>query len=113
MFWLIISALCLLAVLFAVWPIFKRAGRLTPMLAGVAVFTVALSAGLYNHVGQPNVPSGRGGGDDLPDMNVVMQALEERLQKDPDDINGWKMLGRSYMTMREPGKAVAAYEKAM
>jgi cytochrome c-type biogenesis protein CcmH len=113
MFWLIISALCLLAVLFAVWPIFKRAGRLTPMLAGVAVFTVALSAGLYNHVGEPNVPSGRGGGDDLPDMNVVMQALEERLQKDPDDINGWKMLGRSYMTMREPGKAVAAYEKAM
>jgi len=113
MFWLIISALCLLAVLFAVWPIFKRAGRLTPMLAGVAVFTVALSAGLYNHVGEPNVPSGRGGGDNLPDMNVVMQALEERLQNDPDDINGWKMLGRSHMTMREPGKAVAAYEKAM
>jgi cytochrome c-type biogenesis protein CcmH len=113
MFWLIISALCLLAVLFAVWPIFQRAGRLTPTLAGVAVFTVALSAGLYNHVGEPNVPSGRGGGDDLPDMTVVMQALEERLQKDPDDINGWKMLGRSYMTMREPGKAVAAYEKAM
>ncbi|MGB5511177.1 MAG: hypothetical protein WBM87_05660 [Woeseiaceae bacterium] len=113
MFWVIISALCLLAVLFATWPIFKRAGRLTPMLAGVAVFTVALSAGLYNHVGEPNLPSGRGGGDDLPDMNVVMQALEARLQKDPDDINGWKMLGRSYMTMREHGKAVAAYEKAM
>jgi cytochrome c-type biogenesis protein CcmH len=113
MFWLIISALCLLAVLFAVWPIFKRAGRLTPMLAGVAVFTVALSAGLYNHVGEPNVPSGRAGGDDLPDMNLVMQALEERLQNNPDDINGWKMLGRSYMTMREPVKAVTAYEKAM
>ena len=113
MFWLILSALCLLAVLFAVWPIFKRAGRLTPMLAGVAAFTVALSAGLYNHVGEPNVPSGRAGADNLPDMNVVMQALEERLQKDPDDINGWKMLGRSYMTMREPGRAVAAYEKAM
>jgi cytochrome c-type biogenesis protein CcmH len=113
MFWLIISALSLLAVLFAIWPIFKRAGRLTPLLAGVAVFTVALAAGLYNYVGQPSVPSGRGGGDELPDMAVVMQALEERLQSNPDDINGWKMLARSHMTMREHEKAVAAYEKAM
>ncbi len=113
MFWIIISALCLLAVLFAIWPIFKRTGRLTPMLAGVAVFTVALSAGLYNHVGEPNLPSGRGGGDELPDMDVVMKSLEARLQNDPEDVNGWKMLGRSYMTMRQSDKAVTAYEKAM
>ena len=113
MFWIIISALCLVAVLFGVWPAFKQTRRLTPMVAGIAVFTVALSAGLYNHVGEPNLPSGRGGGDDLPDMNVVMQALEARLQDDPDDANGWKMLGRSYMTMRQAGKAVTAYEKAM
>ena len=113
MFWLIISALCLLAVLFATYPIFKRAGRLTPMLAGVAVFTVALAAGLYNHVGEPDLPSGRGGGDELPDMDIVMQSLEARLQSNPDDINGWKMLARSHMTMRQHDKAVAAYEKAM
>jgi len=113
MFWVIISALCLLAVLFAIWPIFKRAGRLTPMLAGVAVFTVALAAGLYNYVGEPDIPSGRGGGDELPDMDVVLQSLEARLQSNPDDINGWKMLARSHMTMRQPNEAIAAYEKAM
>ena len=113
MFWLIISALCLLAVLFAIWPIFKRTGRLTPLLAGVAVFTVALSAGVYNHVGEPNLPSGRGGGDELADMSVVMSALEARLQSNPEDINGWKMLGRSYLTMGQSDKAVTAYEKAM
>lgn len=112
MFWLIISALCLLAVLFLAWPIFKQTRRLTPMLAGVAVFTVALSAGLYNHVGEPNLQSGKGG-DQLPDMDVVMAALEARLQDNPQDINGWKMLARSYITMRQAGKAVGAYEKAM
>jgi len=113
MFWLTIVILCLLAVLFAIWPVFKRTRRLTPLLAGIAVFTVALSAGLYNHVGEPNLPSGRGGGDELPDMDIVMKSLEARLQDDPDDVNGWKMLGRSYMTMRQADKAVTAYEKAM
>ena len=83
MFWIIISALCLLAVLFAIWPVFKQSRRFTPLLAGIAVFTVALSAGLYNHVGDPNVPSGRGGagGDELPDMDIVIQALEARLEE--------------------------------
>jgi cytochrome c-type biogenesis protein CcmH len=113
MFWIIVVALCLLAVLFGVWPVFKSTRRLTPLLAGIAVFTIALSAGLYNYVGEPNLPSGRGGGDELPDMDGVMRALEERLQDNPDDINGWKMLGRSYMTMRQADKAVTAYEKAM
>ena len=113
MFWFIIIALCLLAVLFAIWPVFRSSRRLTPLLAGIAVFTVALSAGLYNHVGEPNLPSGRGGGEELPDMNVVMQALEQRLQDNPEDINGWKMLGRSYVTMRQADKAVTAFETAM
>ena len=113
MFWTVIVVLCLAAVLFAVWPIYKRSRRLTPLLAGIAVFTVALSAGLYNYVDDPGLPSGRSDGDELPDMDIVMAALEERLQNDPDDVNGWKMLGRSYMTMRQPGDAVAAYEKAM
>ena len=113
MFWFIAAALCLLAVLFAIWPVFRNTRRLTPLLAGIAVFTVALSAGLYNHVGNPNLPSGRGGSDELPDMEVVMQALEQRLQDNPEDVNGWKMLGRSYMTMRQADTAVTAYETAM
>ena len=99
--------------MFAIWPVFRSTRRLTPLLAGIAVFTVALSAGLYNHVGEPNLPSGRGGGDELPDMDIVLRALEERLQDNPEDINGWKMLGRSYMTMRQADKAVTAYERAM
>ena len=113
MFWFIVVVLCLLAVLFAIWPVFRNSRRLTPLLAGIAVFTVALSAGLYNHVGEPNLPSGRGGGDEVPDMDIVMRSLEARLEDNPEDINGWKMLGRSYMTMRQADKAVTAYERAM
>ncbi|MBT8086523.1 MAG: hypothetical protein KJO46_00745 [Gammaproteobacteria bacterium] len=112
-FWIIVALLCLLAVLFGVWPLWKAQRRLTPMLAGIVVFTVALSAGLYNQIGEPNLPSGRAGGDNLPDMDAVMVALQERLKENPDDINGWKMLARSSMTLRQFDTAVSAYEKAM
>lgn len=112
-FWIIVALLCLLAVLFGVWPIWKTQRRMTPMLAGIVVFTVALSAGLYNYIGEPNLPSGRSGGENLPDMEAVMVALQERLRENPDDINGWKMLARSSMTLRQFDTAVSAYEKAM
>jgi cytochrome c-type biogenesis protein CcmH len=83
------------------------------MLAGIVVFTVALSAGLYNHLGDPNLPSGRGGGDTLPELGAVIDSLRERLRENPDDVNGWKMLARSSMTMQQFDTAVSAYEKAM
>ena len=111
-FWIIISALCLIALLFVTWPIYRNAKRLTPMLAGVMVFTVAMSVGLYSHVGSPNVPSGRGG-QSLEDMEQVMAALEARLAENPEDIKGWQMLGRSNISLQRFDEAVIAYERVM
>lgn len=112
-FWIIVASLCLSAVLFGVWPIWKSQRRMTPMLAGIVVFTVAFSAGLYNHLGEPNLPSGQAGGANLPDMETVIASLQQRLRENPDDANGWKMLARSSMTLRQFDTAVSAYEKAM
>lgn len=112
-FWIIAGGLCLAAVLFAVWPIWKSARRLTPMLAGVVVFTVGLAAALYGHLGDPELPSGRGGSASLADMDAVMASLKARLAANPDDVNGWKMLGRSSLQLRQYDEAVAAFEKAM
>lgn len=112
-FWIIAAVLCLAAVLFAVWPIWKSARRLTPMLAGVVVFTVGLAAALYGHLGDPELPSGRGGDATLADMDAVMDSLRARLEANPEDVNGWKMLGRSSLQLRQFDEAVAAFEKAM
>ncbi len=111
-FWIIVSAFCLVAMLFAAWPIYRDTKRLTPMLAGIIVFTVAMSAGLYNHVGSPNVPSGRSG-QSLEDMQEVMAALEARLAENPEDLKGWQMLARSNMSLQRFDAAVTAYERAM
>lgn len=112
-FWIVLVVLCLVAVVFVVWPLYRESRRLTPLLAAVMVFTVALSAGLYNHVGSPDVESAGVHSDALPDMESVMASLVQRLDKNPDDINGWKMLARSYMTLKRFDDSVGAYERAM
>ncbi|MDJ0794301.1 MAG: hypothetical protein QNI98_08640 [Woeseiaceae bacterium] len=114
-FWVVLALLCLLAIGFAAWPLWKSKHRLSPLVASIIVFTVAVSAGLYDRVGQPGVPSGRSGlnNGDLPPMDEVITSLEARLAENPDDLGGWSMLGRTYMTMRNYEAAADTYEKIM
>lgn len=111
--WLIVSVLCLAALGFGAWPLYRESRRLTPMLAMVVVFTVAFSVGLYNYVGSPNVPSAASQSGELADMDEVMASLEERLAENPDDLNGWKMLARSQMTLQLFADAVTSWERVM
>ena len=118
MFWWILIVLCLLAVVFAVWPLWRESHRLTPLMATVIVLSVALSAGQYDHLGRPGVPSGRSGAggsanEELPGMQEAVVSLEARLAADPDDIPGWKMLGRTQLTLGNYAGAADAYERAM
>lgn len=49
----------------------------------------------------------------LPDVNTMIEKLVARLQKQPEDVNGWKMLGWSYLNTERPEDAVRAYETAL
>ncbi len=116
-FWIILVVLCLLAIVFAGWPLWRASHKLTPLLATVIVFTVALSVGLYDRIGSPDVSSGRSGSsassEDLPGMEEAVSSLQARLANDPDDIDGWKMLARTHMMMRNYSGAADALETAM
>lgn len=116
-FWIILVVLCLLAIVFAGWPLWRESHKLTPLLATVIVFTVALSVGLYDHIGSPGVSSGRSGSsassDDLPGMDEAVSSLKARLSNNPDDIEGWKMLARTQMMTRDYSGAADALETAM
>ena len=114
MFWFILIVLCLAAVVFAIWPLWRNSHRLTPAVATIIVLTVGLSTLLYNQIGSPGIPSGRAGGDEvLPDMGKAVTSLQARLAENPEDIGGWKMLGRTQMTLGNFAGAAEAYEKAM
>ncbi len=112
-FWVVVAVLCVAALWFGAWPLYRASHRLTPLLAVVVVFTVAFSLGLYNKVGSPNIQSADAQADTLPDMDVVLASLRQRLIDNPEDLNGWAMLARSQMTLQQFGDAVTSFERVM
>jgi cytochrome c-type biogenesis protein CcmH len=99
------------AVVFAVWPLFKRQRRLSPMIAFSVIFVVGLSTGLYYKQGRPELPSASGGAQQS--MDAAIAGLMDKLADNPDNPQGWMMLGRSYMSVGNYAGAVAAYEEAI
>lgn len=49
----------------------------------------------------------------LPDVDVMIAKLVARLEQQPDDVKGWKMLGWSYLNTDRPEEAATAYETAL
>lgn len=48
-----------------------------------------------------------------PPMTTLVDELELKLSQKPKDINGWLLLGRSYMVTENYAKAIHAFEKAL
>ena len=108
--WIVIAFMCLAATLFVAWPLYRQQQRLSLLLGGSVIAVVALSVGLYAYQGSPELPSGSG---TQPDVEAMVASLAERLEDDPDDLDGWKMLGRSYSTLGDFDAAVSAYERVI
>jgi cytochrome c-type biogenesis protein CcmH len=117
MFWLITGVMLAAAVLFVALPLYRRERRFSATSVA-SVFVVAAIAGvLYSQIGSPGVESGRGQAQaqagDMPDIQQMVNSLAARLQENPDDLAGWKMLWRSYLQLQNFPGAVAAFEKAV
>jgi cytochrome c-type biogenesis protein CcmH len=91
----------------------ERGGRGTAVLVGVAVPLAALA--VYFAVGSPAAVGGRAAQDSISAAQVetMVARLGARLRENPDDAEGWKMLGRSYAVLGRFGEAVDAYTKAV
>lgn len=96
--------------LFVCWPLYRPERRLTPGLAIAAVFVLGLTGTLYTLIGSPGAPSGSG---QQPSIEDMVAALDARLQDNPEDVAGWKMLGRSYVQLKRYEDAVGAFEQAL
>ena len=90
----------------------RRGGRGAAALVGIALPLCALA--LYFLVGSPGAIAPRGGGAEATADQVegMVAGLAARLRANPDDADGWKMLGRSYAVLGRFGEAVDAYAKA-
>lgn len=49
---------------------------------------------------------------DLESVDVLLVGLKQRLEAQPDDVDGWVLLSKSYYHLNRPEEAAAAFEKA-
>lgn len=99
-------------------PVAARATSRTPaVIAGLAV--PLLAVGLYIAVGTPRalapvaIPANTSEGVTAEQVEAMVAKLAERMKQNPDDPQGWAMLGRSYAVMNRFDDAAAAYAKAV
>ncbi|TXH48023.1 MAG: tetratricopeptide repeat protein [Burkholderiaceae bacterium] len=93
-----------------------------PMLAGIGVFVVALAALGYARYGTPEAWKGvpvaqseaeAGHGSAMGQIEAMVGKLEERLKAQPDDADGWSMLGRSYSALGRYADSVKAFRRVI
>ena len=94
-------------------------------LAAVAVVVPAGALGLYLHLGSPDTPGhpfaerapapavAAGSTPPMGDMDQAVAGLTARLERQPDDMDGWILLARSYMNLGRMADAVDAFRRAM
>jgi cytochrome c-type biogenesis protein CcmH len=71
------------------------------------------AAGLYAWLGNPAALNQVARGDfSQQDVEKMVAGLAAKLENEPDNLQGWVMLARSYKAMRRPVEAERAYEKA-
>ncbi|HWA37434.1 MAG TPA: c-type cytochrome biogenesis protein CcmI [Burkholderiales bacterium] len=100
----------------------ERAERRTPpravparAVAAIAVALPLVAILVYLAVGNlraldPSRVAGAPPG--MREIEAMVQKLADRLEKEPEDVEGWKMLGRSYSVMGRYPEAVRAYSRA-
>ena len=94
------------------------------LLAGIAALVLVLAIGGYAWTGSPQLamapaaqaPAGAasGGHQIGPEQILAMvDKLAQRLKDNPNDAEGWGMLGRSYVVLGRHNEALPAYRKAL
>jgi cytochrome c-type biogenesis protein CcmH len=110
-FILLAAALTVAAVLVVVVPLLSRGGSAPPATwtaLGAAAVLVVGSALLY--VTWSNWPWRTATASDSPETMVAR--LARQLERHPQDVPGWLMLGRSYTVLQEYPLALRAFERA-
>jgi len=105
--WIFFAVMLLVAVGFVVIPLYQQQKKLTTVIAVSVIVVVAISAGLYHKNGTPDAPAGAGA---QPGVDDLLVDLAQRLDKNPDNLEGWKMLGRSYSAVGNFQDAINAFE---
>jgi cytochrome c-type biogenesis protein CcmH len=90
--------------------------------AAIGVLLVIGAAAMYSHASNfpwkdprmvEAVPEGHGDTGNAASMEEITRQLEAKLQANPNDAEGWRMLARTYLVTSRPKDAIGAYQKAV
>ncbi len=112
-FFLGVALLAILAALVAAVPLWRRARRTEAALS--AVFVAGVACAVYLLIGRPDLGMEPPGtvAEQPGDVLQMIEQLAERLERAPDDPQGWTMLGRAYVLMGRYQEAANAFHEAM
>jgi len=85
-------------------------GRRAALVVGIAVPILAVA--IYFVTGTPRALSPQEPEVSAQQIDAMVARLAAKLRENPDDVDGLKLLGRSYMVLGRFPEAVAAYAKA-
>ncbi len=82
---------------------------------GIALTVPALAVAVYLMIGEPDAldPKNIEGQQGFTQEQVeeMVGSLVQRLEQEPDNAEGWRMLARTYLVLQDFPKAAAAYER--
>jgi cytochrome c-type biogenesis protein CcmH len=82
----------------------------TPVLAVVLYLVLGTSPDLLNNQNMGQSPNGAQQAQMTP--QEMAEKIAERLEREPDNAEGWAMLGQTFMTLKRYPDAVSAFEKS-
>lgn len=117
-FIVVCAAMVAAALLWLVWPLVRgkdapaelSANRLSALAVIVAV--PALAAVLYSDLSNWNFDEAARDAATAQETDRLLQQLEAKLAENPQDIDGWLMLGRSNVAIGRFARGVEAYQHA-
>ncbi|HXW10774.1 MAG TPA: hypothetical protein VD737_09170, partial [Steroidobacteraceae bacterium] len=125
------AVMALVAIFLVAYPLLKPlppeakgatpAPKAAPLAFAVSVILALGAVGLYASINNypwqnpqiaAAVPPGHGQAGQGVSMQEATAALEAKLAANPNDAEGWRMLGRTYLVSGEAARAAGAYERA-
>jgi len=116
------------ALVLVVWPLLKASSTESPstntqrrghfgIIAALTIAIPLLAALVYASIGrlhwERDLAASAQQNTTGPEVESMVAQLEERLRQSPDDVDGWLLLGRSYMALERPQQSLDAYRKAL
>lgn len=88
---------------------------LVASLAPLAAFAIYLATGAPNEPSYPYSAEADRSADAVTaaEMTVLVEKLAVHLEQAPNNVEGWKLLARSYGALQRPADAAAAYGRAL